>query len=126
MFIVQQYHTGGSGTGLHSPVVIIDGPAGVIEDGQRLSLTCYTLNSEGLQLQWLKDGKILPESESELVALTIFTSYLADCDDPFLTSFLELLSIEATVQDSGSYSCQIVSSSAVLATNDFIVTIASK
>ena len=123
MFIVQQCHTGGSGTGLHSPVVIIDGPAGVIEDGQRLNLTCYTLNSEGLQLQWLKDGKILPESESELVALTIFTHHLADCDDPFLTSFLELLSI---VQDSGSYTCQIVSSSAVLATNDFIVTIASK
>ena len=65
---------GGSGAGQSSPVVIVDGPAGVLEVGEWLNLTCYILNSEGLQLQWLKDGQILSTTESELIALTIFTS----------------------------------------------------
>ena len=54
-------------------MVVVDGPAGVIEAGEWLNLTCYILNSEGLQLQWLKDGQNLSTVESELVTLTIFT-----------------------------------------------------
>ena len=74
--------TGGSGAGQRSnPVVIVDGPARVIEVGEWLNLTCYTLNSEGLRLQWLKDGRILSSSasEGELVTLTTFTYVLRGC-----------------------------------------------
>ena len=46
-------------------------------------------------------------------------------DDPFLP--IELLAMRASVQDSGTYSCQLISSSSdVLATSDFNVVIASK
>lgn len=63
----------GVSAGGSSPVVIVDGPAGIIEVGEWLNLTCYISNSEGLRLQWLKDGQILPARESKLVALTTFT-----------------------------------------------------
>ena len=46
--------------------VIIDGPAGgVVAAGEQLALTCYSVNSEGLQLQWLKDGQVLNVSKGE-------------------------------------------------------------
>ena len=55
------------------PVVIIDGPSGMLKVGEELKLTCYALKSVGTQVQWLKDGKLLPDGGGEILALTIFT-----------------------------------------------------
>lgn len=70
MFKLHDSIAGGSDA---DPVIIVDGPAGLIEVGEWVNLTCYTLNSEGRRLQWLKDGQILSVTESKLVNLTTFT-----------------------------------------------------
>ena len=70
LFKLRDSIAGGSGA---DPVVIVDGPAGVIEVGEWVNLTCYILNSERLQVQWLKDGQILSVTESKPVVLTTFT-----------------------------------------------------
>ena len=50
-----------------SPVVIIDGPSGLVSVGEQLTLTCYALNSTSLQLQWTKDGQVLQDCNGNLL-----------------------------------------------------------
>ena len=47
-----------------TPLVVIDGPSGVVEVGEELILTCYATNSEGLMTQWLKNGQLLQEGRT--------------------------------------------------------------
>ena len=50
-----------------TPLVIIDGPSGVVEVGEELNLTCYAMNSEGLIMRWFKNGQLLPEGRETSV-----------------------------------------------------------
>lgn len=113
------------------PVIIIDGPAGVVKFGEPLNLTCYALNSTGMQLQWLKDGKLLSVGASggELIALTTITySFTLWRSFPdFVLDWSTVFTVpEADTQDSGLYSCQLQSASTLLESGGFNVTVASK
>ena len=89
-----------------SPFVVIDRASGVVKVGEQLNLTCYAPRSQGLQIQWLRNGQVLPVD---------------------LSSVENVLSLsEVSVQDSGSYVCQLLSSSTPLARADVNVTVTSK